>query len=792
MNYFDLYSSYPDRTIAAAWDSQVKEADKTPWLADTLTECEDDLFSRFAAFYAELRALPRSARRALQRQIARSSELAAILPEYLQGGRRLQHRMAWSLAGAALLLALGQGVATAATITVTTNNPNVIADGQCSLIEAIVNANDDAATHADCAAGSGADNIVLPANANVTFNAVYGMTYAQFGSPVGLPPIASRITIEGNGATIHRQGGAPVFGLMAVRGNVFLGVGVPPRPGGDLTLQNVTLSGGSSFGGLLNNGTVSIKNSIISGNAGGGVSNSYGILTIENSTISHNTSRGVTNSGTLTIKNSTIAGNTTNFGGGGVSNYGGTVAIANSTISNNIASVGGGVSNPLGYYGGGSLTITNSTISGNRADRGGGVYNAQRCFNNPFTGQTFCTSAALTLNRSLIAGNQAAFGAEIDNQSNSITANNFNLFGSNGSAGVSGFSPGPTDIVPSVQLAQILGPLKNNGGPTQTLALVAGSPALDAGDPGGCRDSQGALLQTDQRGFPRHVDGTNDGTVRCDIGAVEGVGSVPLVDFDGDGITDIGVYRDGTWFIRRSSDEALTTTVLGGAPQDIPVPGDYDGDGKTDIALYRDGTWFIRRSSDNQEPVIIWGGAPQDIPLPGDYDGDGKTDIALYRDGTWFIRRSSDNQEPVIIWGGAAQDIPVPGDYDGDGKTDIALYRDGTWFIRRSSDNQEPVVIWGGAPQDIPVPGDYDGDGKTDIALYRDGTWFIRRSSDKRLTTIVWGGAPQDIPVLGDYDGDGKTDIALYRDGTWFIRRSSDNQEPVIIWGGAPQDIPLK
>ena len=93
MNYFDLYSSYPDRTIAAAWDSQVKEADNTPWLADTLTECGDELFARFAACYAELRALPRSARRALQRQLARSSELAAILPEYLQqGGRRLQHQ----------------------------------------------------------------------------------------------------------------------------------------------------------------------------------------------------------------------------------------------------------------------------------------------------------------------------------------------------------------------------------------------------------------------------------------------------------------------------------------------------------------------------------------------------------------------------------------------------------------------------------------------------------------------------------------------------------------------------
>jgi hypothetical protein len=479
MNYFDLYSSYPDHTIAAAWDSQVKNADNTPWLADTLTECGDELFARFAACYAELRALPRSARRALQRRIASSSEPAALLPEYLQqGGRRLQHRMAWSLAGAALLLALGQGVVTAATITVTTNNPNIASDGQCSLIEAIVNANSDAATHADCPAGSGADTIVLPANANVTLTDSNATLY---GSPIGLPVITSRINIEGNGAIIRRQDNAPDFGLMAVTFQ------------GDLTLQSVTLSGGSSSGG-------------------GG---------------------GVFNSGTLSIKNSVVSGNRTNNngGGGGIDNYyGGTVTIENSTISGNRAFQGGGVSNtPFFYSSGvsGSLTIINSTISGNIADRGGGIFNFQACYGS------HCHAAELALKHSLITGNQATVGPEIANvittgpmspvPLNNVTANNFNLFGANGNAGVSGFIPGPTDIVPApgVSVAQILSPLTYNGGPTQTHALIAGSPAIDAGDPGGCRDSQGALLQTDQRGFARHVDGNNDGTVGCDIGAVE-------------------------------------------------------------------------------------------------------------------------------------------------------------------------------------------------------------------------------------------------------------------------------
>ena len=75
--------------------------------------------------------------------------------------------------------------------------------------------------------------------------------------------------------------------------------------------------------------------------------------------------------------------------------------------------------------------------------------------------------------------------------------------------------------MPSVPLANILGPLQNNGGPTQTHALVAGSPAIDAGNPNGCRDNAGVLLHTDQRGFLRPADGNNDGTSGCDIGAYE-------------------------------------------------------------------------------------------------------------------------------------------------------------------------------------------------------------------------------------------------------------------------------
>jgi aldose sugar dehydrogenase len=262
------------------------------------------------------------------------------------------------------------------------------------------------------------------------------------------------------------------------------------------------------------------------------------------------------------------------------------------------------------------------------------------------------------------------------------------------------------------------------------------------------------------------------------------------VDFDGDGRSDITVYRDGAWFILRSSDGGMTATGWGGLSQDLPVPADYDGDSEVDIAVYRDGAWYVIRSSDGGMTVTGWGGLLADKPVPGDYDGDGKADLTVYRNGLWFILRSSDGAQTAVSWGGALQDVPVPADYDGDGKTDVAVYRDGAWFILRSSQGGT-VTGWGGLPQDVPVPMDYDGDGKADIAVYRNGMWLISRTSDGGTTVLEWGGLLQDVPVAADYDGDGKTDIAVYRNGVWFVKRTLDGGTTVQGWGGAAHDMPL-
>jgi len=120
--------------------------------------------------------------------------------------------------------------------------------------------------------------------------------------------------------------------------------------------------------------------------------------------------------------------------------------------------------------------------------------------------------STLTLNRSLISGNTAPDGSEVFTSTSpyaSVHANNFNLFGHNGNAGVVGFSPGPRDIVPTVSVSRILEPLAANGGPTLTQALVSGSPAIDA------VRARCPPPATDQRGVRRPKGPA------CDIGAFE-------------------------------------------------------------------------------------------------------------------------------------------------------------------------------------------------------------------------------------------------------------------------------
>src|SRR6266508_3706486 len=217
----------------------------------------------------------------------------------------------------------------AATIQVAAGTVAVAADGQCSLIEAITNANKDAAIYVDCPPGSGADTITLASGATYTLTAVDN---PWFG-PNGLPAITSDLTIEGNGATITRSG------TNSFRFFYIAGPGNPLLTAGTLRLNNLTLSNGLAHGGTGGFGGGG-------GGAGlGGAIFTQGTLVINRSTLSGN--QAVGGDGTFVASGWSPSG-----GGGGLGGTGG--------LGNDIYGGGGGG----GFAGGGG--------SGNGGRGGGG------------------------------------------------------------------------------------------------------------------------------------------------------------------------------------------------------------------------------------------------------------------------------------------------------------------------------------------------------------------------------------------------------------------------------------
>ena len=262
--------------------------------------------------------------------------------------------------------------------------------------------------------------------------------------------------------------------------------------------------------------------------------------------------------------------------------------------------------------------------------------------------------------------------------------------------------------------------------------------------------------------------------------------NVPSVhaDFDGDGKSDISVFRptEGKWYILRSNTNTLEV-VQWGVSTDTLTPGDFDGDKQTDFAIWRPsgGLWWVLRADNSGYFVEQWG-LDTDIPISGDYDGDGKTDVTVWRPSTgmWYVWRSSnDNLEYFQL--GTQGDVPLSGDFDGDGRTDYAVFQpsNSTWHIRQTTLGYKEVQF--GLSTDKLAPLDYDGDGTTDFGVFRPDTgyWYTAPSTEPNPSqnfTASQFGQSGDIPTPGDYDGDGKYDRAVFRPSTgyWWILRSSD------------------
>ena len=308
------------------------------------------------------------------------------------------------------------------------------------------------------------------------------------------------------------------------------------------SLSGLTITGGNATGnggGLLNEGTTTLTNCTVSGNSasagsGGGLANDVTIM-LTNCTVSGNSDSinggGVFNQGTATLTNCTVSGNTAASNGGGLATYfGGTTTATNTTVSGNSAVNGGGVytsgfyqagSNYYGTtnltnctvsgnsatgngggldtYAGGTTTATNTTISGNSAaGNGGGLYNASR--------------GSTTVANTIVAGNTATTSGP-DAMGTFVSQGN-NLIGeTDGSSGWVGSDLTGTIALP---LNPRLSPLGAYGGPTQTILLLPGSPAIGAGSlaliPTG--------VTTDQRGDPRLFNG------KVDIGAYQSQAAV--------------------------------------------------------------------------------------------------------------------------------------------------------------------------------------------------------------------------------------------------------------------------
>jgi len=251
--------------------------------------------------------------------------------------------------------------------------------------------------------------------------------------------------------------------------------------GGELQIGGLTISGGQTDGlggGIYNQGWLNVQESVFGQNKHGIVN--FGSLTVEGSTFADNRGDGIYNSGELVVTASTFVRNSH-----GIDNASGDVSVDNSTFADNNAppgQVGGAIANA------GTLTVVNSTFSGNRAPAGGGAI-ANRLHSAAYVQNTIIANGGHDPN---------CWGTTFDQ------GNNLQF-------------PGTTcgSSIP-VKDPKLL-PLADNGGPTQTMALAADSPAIDAGDNLACSRANHGDDQT----FAER----NGGSV-CDIGAYE-FGAIP-------------------------------------------------------------------------------------------------------------------------------------------------------------------------------------------------------------------------------------------------------------------------
>ncbi len=319
-----------------------------------------------------------------------------------------------------------------------------------------------------------------------------------------LPAISASITLNGPGAsavTVNGNSLGSVFSIDAGVTASFSGLTITGGTGSgifdqatQLTVSDctITINSGTYGGGIenLNNGTLTVSNCTLSDNSAststgsGGIYNNAGTVTISGSTLSTNSASGASGEG------------------GAIANNAGTVMVNTSTFAGNYATYGGAIFNSAAT--GSVLTVSNSTFSGNSAGVwGGAIYNQSKTAvsNSTFSGNSVSGSAGgggianfgtATLQNTLVAGNSATNGATGPDFYGSVSASvvingatyteGYNLIGVGaGSSGVTNGANGDQVGTAASPINPELGPLQDNGGPSQTMALADNSPAINAG-----------------------------------------------------------------------------------------------------------------------------------------------------------------------------------------------------------------------------------------------------------------------------------------------------------------------
>lgn len=253
-------------------------------------------------------------------------------------------------------------------------------------------------------------------------------------------------------------------------------------------------------------------------------------------------------------------------------------------------------------------------------------------------------------------------------------------------------------------------------------------------------------------------------------------GATPIAgDFNGDGVTEVGVYLDGEWFIDVNGNghwdpEDLWAKL--GTADDRPVVGDWDGDGKDDIGIFGP-AWSGDPTAIRFEPGQPSSANPskeiaKNLPPELEKAAMGNRELKLSSVGS--LRE--DLIDHVFAFG-TPTDSPLVGDFNGDGIDTIAIFQDGQWHIDIDGDGkftEADLAFSFGQKGDIPLAGDFTGNGVSNVGVYRDGTFILDTNNNRQIdaqdAVFEMEGGEDAKPIVGDFNGDGIHTPGTYRDAS--------------------------